>query len=153
MKCQFCYTDGMLGFNHVLAGSLIAVITPAPMVPLAAFGSHFILDLFPHFGNSTSVYPYTKSFKLLLVADALLCIAALSLALLLFPDKWFIIMVGAFFGALPDFFWLAYHRGSKWIDTFLGWAEWIQWGERPYGWMFDAFYGFAFAFILVTLAT
>jgi hypothetical protein len=93
----------MLGFNHVLAGSIIAVITPAPLVPLVAFASHFLLDLTPHFGNSDRVYPYTKSFKLWLVIDALLCFVGLAFAISLFSDKWFIISLGAFFGALPDF--------------------------------------------------
>lgn len=142
----------MLGFNHVLAGSIVAVITPAPLVPFAAFVSHFLLDLTPHFGNSDRVYPYTKSFKLWLVIDALLCFIGLAFAISLFPDKWLVISLGAFFGALPDFLWLFHHKWQPWFDRFLNWAERIQWGERPYGWLFDAFYGFVFAFTLAALA-
>ncbi len=137
----------MLGFNHVLAGSIVAVITPAPLVPLVAFASHFLLDTTPHFGRSATVYPYTASFKRLLVLDAVLCFSALGLAISLFPDQWFIIAVGAFFGALPDFLWLLRGRVAGIMGKFLDWAEWIQWGERPYGWLFDAVYA-----LLMTIA-
>lgn len=43
-------------------------------------------------------------------------------------------------GAVPDTFWLLQGRASKVFDKFLAWAHDIQWGERPYGWIFDAFY-------------
>ena len=142
----------MLGFNHTLAGSIVALITPAPLVPVVAFVSHFLLDLTPHFGRSDTVYPYTRSFKIWLVWDALLCIAGLAFAISLFPDRWVIICVGAFFGTLPDFLWLLHHKWQPWFDKFLDWAEWIQWGERPYGWIFDVFYGLLFSFILFALA-
>ncbi|MFZ2544817.1 MAG: hypothetical protein WAW80_02475 [Candidatus Saccharimonadales bacterium] len=142
----------MLGFNHVLAGSIIAVITPAPLVPVVALASHFILDLSPHSGDSETRYAYSKLFKVQLVIDALLCIASLGLAMWLFPDKWFIAGVGAFFGILPDFLWVMWHKGPKWLDKFLDWANWIQWGERPYGWMFDAFYGMLMILALLKLS-
>lgn len=142
----------MLGFNHSLAGSIVAVLVPTPLVPVVSVAAHFVLDLTPHFGRSESVYPYSKPFKIWLATDALLCIVAALLAMALFPDKWFIIGVGAFFGVLPDLFWPLWHRGPAWLDKFLDWAEWIQWGERPYGWLFDAFYGFLFTFTLFALA-
>lgn len=142
----------MLGFNHVLAGSIIAVITPAPLVPFVAFASHFVLDMFPHFGRSETVYPYTTPFKVWLVIDAILSFASLGLAIWLFPSQWLIISIGAFFSASPDFLWLLRNHGPKWMDRFLDWAERIQWGERPYGWLFDAFYGGLFIFWLLALA-
>jgi len=142
----------MLGFNHTLAGSIVAVLVPAPLVPVVAFASHFVLDLTPHFGRSEMVYPYTRSFKRLLVVDALLCITGLTFAVWLFPTHWFIVCVGAFFGTLPDFLWLLHHRGSAWFDQFLDWAEWIQWGERPYGWIFDVFYAMMMAITLYLLS-
>lgn len=150
--CQLCYTRVMLGFNHVLAGSIVAVIVPAPIVPIAAFVSHFVLDLAPHFGNSNRVYPYTRPFKIWLIVDAILCFACLAFAITLFPEKWVIVSIGAFFGTLPDFLWLLRHRWKAWFDRFLDWAEWIQWGERPYGWILDVFYGFLFAFTLAAIA-
>lgn len=143
----------MLGFNHALAGSIIAVITPAPFVPIVALASHFLLDLTPHFGRSETVRPYTRSFQYLLITDGLLCIAAVGFALLLFPDQWFIIGVGSFFGILPDLLWPLWHHGPKWLDKFLDWAEWIQWGERPYGWLFDVFYALMMGITLYLLAS
>lgn len=142
----------MLGFNHTLAGSIIAVLVPAPLIPLASLASHFILDMTPHFGESEIVRPYTKHFKLLIVADAFLCALSLSLAIWLFPDKWLIICVGSFFSVLPDFLWPLWRHGPKWLDRFLDFAQWIQWGERPYGWLFDVFYAFLFGFTLFALA-
>lgn len=136
----------------MLAGSITAVIVPAPLVPLVALVSHFILDLTPHFGRSNTVYAYTKPFKIWLTIDALLCLAALGFAISLFLDQWLIICIGAFFGALPDFLWLLWHRGPKWLDRFLDWAEWIQWGERPYGWIFDATYGLLMTITLFLLS-
>lgn len=130
----------MLGFNHVLAGSIVAIIVPAPLVPVVSLPLHFVLDTFPHFGNSATVYPYTRSFKRLLVFDALLCIGGLVFAIMLFPQLWAIITIGAFFGALPDFLWIWRTKGPTWFQSFLRFANWIQWGERPYGWMFDVFY-------------
>lgn len=142
----------MLGFNHTLAGSIVAVIVPAPLVPIVALVSHFVLDLTPHFGRSETVYPYTKSFKRLLITDGLLCILGMLFATWLFPDEWLIVGIGAFFGVLPDFLWPLWHRGMGWLDKLLDWAEWIQWGERPYGWIFDAFYALMMCITLYLLS-
>lgn len=142
----------MLGFNHTLAGSIIAVITPAPLVPLVAFVSHFLFDMTPHFGRHPKIYPYTSSFKKLLVLDAVLCFSALAFAVILFPDKWLIIAIGAFFSTLPDFMWIVKGKVS-FLNTFFHWAEVIQWGERPYGWIFDVTYAMGFTLILWYLST
>lgn len=140
----------MLAFNHILAGSIVAVVVPAPLVPVVAFASHFVLDLFPHaYGEEP---PYSRFLKIQVAVDALASLAVIPILLLLFPDQWLIVGVGAFFGLLPDFLWLAWRKGIKWLDTFLDWAHWIQWGERPYGWIFDAFYGMLMLITLYLLA-
>lgn len=140
----------MLAFNHILAGSIVAVITPAPLVPFVAFASHFILDLFPHaYGEEP---PYSRFLKIQVGIDAIISAIACIFVYLLFQDQWFIIAVGAFFGFLPDALWLLWRKGLKWFDKFLDWAHWIQWGERPYGWIFDAFYGFLMVFTLIVLS-
>jgi len=131
----------MLGFNHVLAGSITALLVPAPLVPLVAVASHFILDLSPHFGFPEGANPYAKPFRYVLILDGILCAVALAIGLVAFPDKWFMICVGGFFGLLPDLLWPLHHNLNKTLDKFLDWANWIQWGERTYGWIFDAFYG------------
>jgi len=142
----------MLGFNHVLAGSIVAIIVPAPLVPFVALGSHFLLDLSPHFGFPVGASPYAKPYRYVLYADGVLCIASLALALTLFPSQWFIICVGAFFGILPDFLWPLWHKGPKLLDKFLDFAEYIQWGERTYGAIFDTFYGMIMIITLYLLS-
>jgi hypothetical protein len=142
----------MLGFNHTLAGSIIAIITPAPLVPVVAFISHFVLDATPHFGRSKRVYPYTRPFIYLLIADAVLCASSLLFAIWLFPDKWFILAVGAFFSTLPDFLWLIEGR-VKGLKNYFKFARWVQWGERPYGWIFDGVYAVAMIYTLWVLAS
>lgn len=140
----------MLGFNHTLAGCIIAVVTPAPLVPAIALGSHFIMDAVPHFGNSERVKPYTRSFKILLVFDAVACTSILLGAIVLFPDKWLVLSVGALFATLPDFMWIA--RGHvPMLASFFRFAEWIQWGERPYGWIYDGLYAAFGVVILISL--
>ncbi len=140
----------MLGFNHTLAGCIIAVITPAPLVPVVAFASHFVLDTTPHFGRSKRIYPYTRPFIYMLILDAILCTTSLLFAIWLFPDKWLVLTVGAFFSTLPDFIWLLEGR-VRWLKRFFAFARWIQWGERPYGWIFDIAYACIFVAILLWL--
>jgi len=141
-----------LGFNHALTGSIIAVITPAPLVPLVAFASHYLFDLVPHYGKDPRLEK-KKNLRLLIAIDGLLCIAVFAFAVWLFPAHWFIIGIGAFFAILPDLFWIFLRsRISKSFDTFLDWADKIQWGERPYGWIYDLVYGVIFALILARIA-
>lgn len=140
----------MIGFNHTLAGAIIAVVLPAPFVPFVAFLSHFLLDMTPHFGRSKRFSPWTTSFKWLLVGDAILCFASLFFVWWLFPDKWFILTVGAFFSTLPDFLWM-FRGKSKKFAWFFDFASIIQWGERPWGWIFELSYGVCFVTVLFWL--
>ncbi len=136
----------MLAFNHLLAGSIVATIVPAPLVPVVAFSSHFVLDLFPHaYGEEP---PYSRFLKIQILIDAAVSLLVIVFLFLLFPKNWLLIMTGSFFGLLPDFLWILWRKGPKWLDKFLDWAHWIQWGERPYGWIFDAFYGMMMVIIL-----
>lgn len=141
----------MTGFNHTLAGALAAVIVPAPIAPIVALVSHFIFDAFPHFGRHPKLYPYTKGFKWLLVGDAALCIAALALALLLFPDRWLMILICTFVSTLPDFLWPLDGK-VKWMQPFFKFASDIQWGERPWGWILELIYGAIFTTWLILLS-
>jgi len=140
----------MLAFNHILAGSIVAVVTPAPLVPVVALASHFVLDVMPHaYGEEP---PYSRFLKIQIATDALVSLAVIPVIVALFPDQWLIVGIGAFFGFLPDLLWLLWRKGPKWLDRFLDWAHWIQWGERPYGWIFDAFYGMVMLITLYILA-
>lgn len=142
----------MLGFNHTLAGSIVAVITPAPLVPAVAFISHLLLDITPHFGKHQGFKPYNRNFKILLLVDAVLCFGVLFLAWWLFPDKWLIVAIGAFFGTLPDFMWLL--RGkTRLLNGFFILAEKIQIAEHPRGWLMELLYALSFGAGLVWLAS
>jgi hypothetical protein len=140
----------MLAFNHLLAGSIVAVMTPAPLVPVIAFASHFILDLFPHAHGEEP--PFSRFLKIQIYIDVVLCVVTIFFLLWLFPDRWLIVSIGAFFGFLPDALWIFWRKGPKWFDKFLDFAHWIQWGERPYGWIFDAFYAMVMIIALSHLA-
>lgn len=148
----------MTGTNHTLAGAIIAVLIPAPLVPIVAFVSHFILDAVPHFGNqpwmpTSGAQPYSKIFKYWLLLDAVGCFAALFFAWWLFPDKWLIITIGTFFAAGPDFLWLLEpHAHSRFARTFFSFAKKIQWAELPWGWVLEIAYAIIFTWILVKLA-
>lgn len=140
----------MLGFNHLLAGSIVAVIVPTPLVPVVAFVSHFVLDLFPHaFGEEP---PFSKKLKIQIIADAAVCVLTLIFLYWLFPIRWPTIFLGAFFGFLPDCLWIFWRRGPKWLDKFLDWAHKIQWAEVPDGWILDGFYGLSMSLILYLIA-
>jgi hypothetical protein len=141
----------MTGYNHTLAGAIAAIALPAPIAPLAALVSHFIFDAFPHFGRHPVLKPYTSSFVSLLIVDGMLCILSLIFALALFPDKWIIILVCTFFSTLPDFLWLLEGRVRS-LEGFFKFASDIQWGERPWGWTLEIFYGIIFTTILVLLS-
>ncbi len=141
----------MLAFNHILAGSIVAVITPTPLIPITAFVSHFVLDLLPHAHGEEP--PYSRFLKIQIATDAVVSLFAVAFIVWLFPDNWPVIGMGAFFGLLPDFLWLLWRKGPKWLDKFLDFAHWIQWGERPYGWIFDAFYALMMVITLHLLAS
>jgi hypothetical protein len=140
----------MLAFNHILAGSIVGAIVPAPLVPFVAFTAHFVMDLFPHAHGEEP--PFSRFLKAQIAIDAIFSLLAVGLIFWLFPDKWLIVGIGAFFCLLPDFFWLLWRKGPKWFDKFLDFAHLIQWGERPYGWIFDVFYGFLMLVALFHLA-
>lgn len=141
----------MTGFNHTLAGALAAVTLPAPLAPLVALVSHFVFDAFPHFGRHTELRPYTKSFIQLLGIDAVLCVMSLLLALMLFPDKWLLILACTFLSTLPDFLWLLDGKVG-WLKGFFSFASVIQWGERPWGWVLEIIYGTIFVATLIILS-
>lgn len=139
----------MLGFNHTLSGALVGVLVPAPLVAPAAFVLHFLLDMTPHFGRHKELGAGGSKFKYLLAIDGLLCTAGLLFAMYLFPDRWFWVGLGAFFSALPDFLWLLFKGKVKGFDWYWNFSSRIQWGERPYGLIYDATYGFMFAAWLI----
>lgn len=143
----------MTGFNHTLAGCIVAVVVPAPLTPFVACLSHFLLDATPHFGRHKKIYPYTNAFKWLLIIDAILCFSALGFSIWLFPHLWWLMIICSAASTLPDFMWLLKLSDKfKWLRGFFRFASWIQWGERPYGWIYELVYTGFFVWILVGLS-
>ncbi|MBC7746749.1 hypothetical protein H7Y40_02075 [Pedobacter sp.] len=128
----------MTGFNHTLAGTVIALAIQQPLLiaPLA-FASHFVMDSLPHFGRYPGLIPYNALFKRYLIGEAILCTAMLSFAISLSPSSWFILALGAAFATLPDFLWTLRNKAPQWTQWFFKFHTVIQWGERPYGWIYE----------------
>ena len=143
----------MTGFNHTLAGTAIAMAVKEPLLiaPLALL-SHFVMDSLPHFGRHPKVTPYNNGFKIYLMVEAVLCVAALVFAISLEPQSWFILGLGAAFATLPDFSWPFQSRAPAWTKPFYDFHTNIQWGERPYGWIFELIGTILLVWTLVSLA-
>lgn len=143
----------MIGLNHTLAGSIVAVLVPAPFSPFVAFVSHFVLDAFPHTDSValTDGGPWSKKFIRWLFVDGMLCVGALALALILFPHLWPWIVLSTAAANLPDFLHIIEFGFGKntWYSRF---AHWVQWAEWRKGWILDALYALVFVAILLFLA-
>ncbi len=148
----------MIGFNHALSGALVGILMPPQYtvyIPLAAFGLHFVLDVFPHYGRDDTAPVHSKKFNKILITDAILCIVFVALACWLYPDKIFAIGLGAFFAMLPDFLWVFHYYikvKNKLAKLFFAFAEKIQWGERPWGWSLEILYAMIMLAVLVGLS-
>lgn len=136
----------MIGLNHAMAGVIVAATVPAPLVPIAALISHFVMDALPHFGSSETFKPYNRPFKWLLFFDAIVCFLVLAGGIWLFPDKWWFVIIGTFFATLPDFLWLLQGKVS-WMKKYFTFAKRIQWSETPDGWTYEIAY-----FVLMFMA-
>lgn len=101
----------MLELPHAVVGAAIAakVGNPALALPLA-FASHFVLDMLPHWNPHLNT-EFKKHGKIgrktfiFILADSVLALAAgLFIAYSAFPDinRAMIILLGGFFGVLPD---------------------------------------------------
>ena len=101
----------MLEFVHAALGGAIAykIGSPALALPLA-LGSHFVLDLLPHWNPSLTKEKKFKGkisskTKIIIFSDCLIgLILGLKIACLALPDlnKAFLVILGCFMGILPD---------------------------------------------------
>lgn len=123
----------MIEFPHAIVGAAIAtkIGNPALALPLA-LASHFALDLVPHWNphlnKEIKEHGYiTKKTKWIIGIDVVASLAAgLYIASLALPDthKAVIVVLGAFFGVLPDvaeapfFFWGSKNKFLKNLVSF-----------------------------------
>jgi hypothetical protein len=134
--------------NHALTGSLIGLLVgePAVAVPLAVV-SHFVLDAIPHYDGLPDARPTlkakkqwvsTRTFRVLLCADALLCIALVVILAAREPNHWLLASICAFAAASPDFLSINFFRHSisrkPWQPgLYMKFVSFMQWFQRPIG--------------------
>lgn len=140
----------MIGLNHVLTGSAIALAVQQPLLvaPLALV-SHFVLDAIPHFDHPHYRHG-SKYFVKIMATDTVISVATVIALMFAVPHLSLVIALGAFFAILPDIFWLYYYTHNKPQWWFFRFHSKIQWFERPEGALVEITY---VAFIgLITLA-
>lgn len=146
----------MTGFNHVLTGVAIAVAVRHPVVaPFLSLISHFTLDSLPHFGNHPNIVPFTRRFKIYLVAEITLMLAIATIAFIAFPDIKWLVLACAALAFLPDFLWTfeSYAgRHSPKMRAFYNFHYSIQTVEHPRGWIVEAGY-FSLLILLLSAYT
>lgn len=135
----------MTASNHAITGAVIALTIHSPLLALPlAFLSHFILDALPHFGFEGHV-GFRAAFKhrvtvFILIFDV---ISWLILFYLLLGQPAIIYLAGLI-AVSPDFVWLSRYffferknlepPSPSWFTRF---HQDIQWGERPWGVVFE----------------
>lgn len=148
----------MTASNHTVTGALIGASISHPLLAIPiALGSHIVLDALPHFGGNIS--HTSRNFKVYLALDAALAASVLFLIMAAQPTNWLLMISCGVVAASPDLLWIPF-----WIDELQGKARrhanrlnrflsWIQWGERPWGWIIEAvWFGGAIYFLVQRLS-
>lgn len=130
----------MRAVNHGLTGAAIAVVVKQPMlaVPLALI-SHFVCDAIPHSGTG-NLDIRDKKFLRILYADMALAVVSTLAVASVWQERWWLVIVCAFFAASPDLAW-AYYRyfnPRKKLDSLSKFHKWIQWSETLRGYYLEA---------------
>ena len=142
----------MTGTNHVLTGTAIGLAVANPMVAIpAAFMSHFVCDIIPHFGVDDEQMK-SKAFSRFLIAEAVISTSIIIALLAYRPEQWFVAAICGFLAFLPDAIWIRKYRTLKAGESFsYTWLEGllhnIQWYERPKG----AFVELAWLLVMTTV--
>ena len=144
----------MTATNHVLTGALIAASVHSPWVALpAAFASHFVLDIMPHFGRA-GINLSSSFFKRLLYTDMVIAAVCLIGLFMLRPENGWILVTGGVLGASPDLMWYAKFVAANnnqqpptpgFIRRF---HSRIQWYEKPPGIIIEAIWCLAMLALL-----
>ena len=147
----------MTGTNHFLTGSLIGLTVHQPVLAITlAFGSHFLLDSLPHYGDDNHT---GKKFLAILAVDAMFISIALGLFALTQPVHWPLAIACGLAASSPDLMWL-----PNWLNEMRGHGKQplnnmverfhkrIQWGEKPKYWPVEIVWTAFMALALVNVA-
>lgn len=95
----------MQAFNHVTFGALLATTLPEPLALPLAFGSHFLLDSFPHYGEDELAPRGSRPYLVRIIIDALLSVALMLYFISRVPVAAPAIIVCSLLAILPDLLW------------------------------------------------
>ena len=87
--------------NHVTTGGVIGLAIATPLALPIAFGSHYLLDAIPHFGNHPSWEGNDKKFWAYVVSDGLLTALMFIILWNVSSGSWLVVAAG-FLAASPD---------------------------------------------------
>lgn len=130
----------MTATNHALTGAIIGLTVANPWVAIpAAFLSHFICDIIPHFGVADEEVGKLW-FRYYLAGEAFCCLAVVLVLYSMHPAGWVAASFAAFAATTPDFasirqFWYAYQgRSSQYTrGVCMRFLARTQWFQRPIG--------------------
>lgn len=140
----------MTATNHALTGAVIAISIKNPALAIAAaFASHFVLDMLPHFGLRKEIEYLRKSILLRIIVA--FEVIAMSFALFYLPTHLNHVASGAIVLAcmivavLPDFMW-TYRYLKRFVtrdacefkSKLMHYHEKIQTFEKPVGILVEA---------------
>ena len=103
----------MTGVNHGMTGAVIALTIkqPALAVPLS-FISHYITDMFPHYGPPLSEV-LGRKFNIFHIVDFFFSLMLMAILGILFPSHIWIIWACMIAAAIPDGIWWFYRKTVK----------------------------------------
>jgi hypothetical protein len=144
----------MLALNHAVVGSLVGVTLRKPeLVIPAALASHFVLDVFPHFGNAESFGRMSRRYYRVITADGVLTAMTVIAMTQAWPELASIMWLGAVSAVFPDLFWpLALDtKPGSWANKFFRFHKGIQTSETYRGIIYEIGYFMIFLGTFITL--
>lgn len=126
----------MLATNHAFAGSIIGAVLPLPIAIPAAFASHFLMDMLPHYGIDHTKRNNHAVYRLIVFSDTFIALSYAAAAA--FLGKWSMEITG-WVAWSPDFIWVIYYFAHgqnlhiKPKNRFMRFHMAIQRYERPWG--------------------
>jgi hypothetical protein len=144
----------MRAINHALTGAVIGITIGQPLIAIpAAVLSHFVLDSIPHHGRDKAESA-GKLFVVVLVLDAIACLALVAILAYGQPRHWLLAAFCAFLATAPDFMWVNRFRRARKHQSqparagLLRFHKGIQWFEHPIGWVVEVTWFGGFVWLL-----